>query len=88
MDILLFEDEDEWIEEFLADQRKYDNVEDDGIRPLDEEEFWKRFHRVNGDVICEQCGLPYRKHPNETRFLDRDGNSMVKRLCNGWFGKL
>lgn len=61
---------------------------DDGIRPLADEEINFRMYRVNGDVICKKCGKSYYKHPDETRILGYDGHPFLKRLCNGWLGKL
>ena len=62
--------------------------DDDGNRYLSVDEFYKRYQRVNGEVICEICNLPYHKHPDETRFLDFNGDPYTKRLCDGIIGKL
>jgi hypothetical protein len=62
--------------------------DDDGERELMEGESDARFNRVSGEVICEFCGVPYWQHPYESRVLDRFNRPFLKRLCNGWFGKL
>jgi len=61
---------------------------DDGIRPLTDEEVSYRFQRVSGDAICHICNQPYRKHPHETRVIGYNGEPFLRKLCNGWLGKL
>jgi len=47
------------------------------------------FRRASGDVLCETCGAPYRKHPlaREPEALGFDG-PFLNRLCNGELVKL
>lgn len=71
---------------FGADGQRY--PEDDGTRPLSDDEFNRRMVRTSGDMICDICGLPYWKHPDETRILGVEDRPFTKRLCNGTFGKL
>jgi len=71
---------------FTATGEMYPN--DDGERELIDDEFDRRFMRVNGEVICNICQEPYWKHPDETRVLGFEDRPFTKRLCNGWFGKL
>ena len=45
-----------------------------------------RAYRAGGDVRCEVCGKPYRKHPfTEHRFND---GPYLNRLCDGRIVKL
>jgi hypothetical protein len=76
-------------DEDFAGMQTIDYV-DDGIRELSEEEFWDRFHRVDGNVVCAICGRLYYDHPRETRLNHKvwNGAAPERRLCNGWFGHL
>lgn len=66
-----------------------DGTVDDWQRPLTQREELRRFRRVGGDCICEICGYRYADHPDETRIVSGiDGKPFMKRLCNGWLGKL
>ena len=60
--------------------------EDDWVRPLTEDEYSERFHRVSGDVVCFICGKLYYDHPKENRLTGFDFHE--HRLCNGWLGHL
>ena len=61
----------------------------DWSQELDDDELLDRFQRVSGEVVCEICGEPYWRHPDEPRMLSGiDGKPYLKRLCNGWLGKL
>ncbi len=44
--------------------------------------------RASGSVICEVCGLEYRKHPREPRVPGLDGHPFLVRLCTGELGHL
>lgn len=43
------------------------------------------FRRAGGDVICDTCGKPYRKHPMDERpeALSYQGEPFLRVLCNG-----
>ncbi|MCC6597024.1 MAG: hypothetical protein IT477_10990 [Rhodanobacteraceae bacterium] len=46
-------------------------------------------HRVCGEVLCEDCGLPYRKHPYDPDHLSGiDGQPFLHRACDGRLLKL
>lgn len=46
------------------------------------------FIRAVGTVKCEQCGLEYRKHPEDTGVLDSNGEPWLNVLCDGTRVKL
>lgn len=63
-------------------------VDDDGERELGEDEIEKRFHRMNGDVVCEFCEEKAYKHPLDKRILSFDDEPYLHRMCNGTLAKL
>lgn len=44
--------------------------------------------RASGDVVCDDCGMPYRKHPSVISETDRDGNPFLELACDGRLLKL
>lgn len=64
--------------------QRFEWPDDDGERPLSDEEAHDRMYRVSGDCVCKVCGKTYWKHPDEVRLTWIH----LKRLCNGWLGKL
>ena len=54
----------------------------------DEEDDGEPYIRVSGDMVCEQCGLPYWRHPQEILYDAFDGQELyLRRLCDGRLGK-
>jgi hypothetical protein len=45
------------------------------------------FRRAGGDVICERCGKPYRKH-GFTEHRDFNNDPWLVELCDGSLVKL
>lgn len=73
-------------DEDFADLQRVE-FQDDGIRPISEDEFWTRFQRASGNVVCAICGKLYWRHPREDR-VENWGKLAEVRLCNGWFAHL
>jgi hypothetical protein len=44
--------------------------------------------RAGGDVVCELCGRPYRKHVLTYEFVDWDGHPFLHVHCDGSLLKL
>jgi hypothetical protein len=56
----------------------------DCLRILQDESYVR-----TGDMDCEACGQPYRKHPLVTRWDSFDGQEMhLHRMCDGRLVKL
>lgn len=47
----------------------------------------EEYIRVDGNMVCETCGLEYRKHPREFGFTEMSEEVTFIRLCNGQLGK-
>jgi hypothetical protein len=46
------------------------------------------FIRASGDVICEVCGKPYRKHPFDMEIIGWQDEPFLNVLCDGTRVKL
>jgi hypothetical protein len=44
--------------------------------------------RIHGDVLCDVCGNPFRRHPHDKRELDWEGRPFLRISCNGMRLKL
>lgn len=44
--------------------------------------------RATGTVVCDQCGRTYSRHPDVKEYIDQDGNTWLKKLCDGRLVKL
>lgn len=44
--------------------------------------------RAGGDVVCEDCGDTYYKHPHASRPVDWENRPFLHVLCNGDLVKL
>lgn len=47
----------------------------------------EHYRRASGEVLCEKCGEPYRKH-RHSEHVDWQGEPWLVRLCNGELVKL
>jgi hypothetical protein len=90
-------------ERFLLIVRAFCEAMHDGKRSqLDEGELVRQYmqvhgmrsflhhqvRRASGDVLCDTCQSPYRKHKFERGLLDHEDQPFIHRLCNGDLVKL
>lgn len=65
-----------------------DGLLKDGL-PDDDPEDPNQMQRAHGDMVCEECGLAYWRHPPCPLFIDSTTNSpYLHRLCDGRLVKL